>query len=61
MCAHAKKCYSSAKKIIQFKFFSFQRNILRKYNRYLNLLKRTIIINNKKTVRERAEIRWNMI
>jgi len=35
MYAHAEKCYSSAKKITQFKFSSFQKNILCKDNRYL--------------------------
>jgi len=35
MYAHAEKYYSSAKKIIQFKFSSFKKNILCKDNRYL--------------------------
>jgi len=35
MYAHAEKCHSSAKKITQFKFSSFQENILCKDNRYL--------------------------
>jgi len=32
---HAEKCHSSAKKITQFKFSSFQENILCKDNHYL--------------------------
>jgi len=32
MYAHAEKCYSSAKKITQFKFSLFQENILYKDN-----------------------------
>jgi len=35
MYAHAEKCHSSAKKIIQFMFSSFQENIICKDNRYL--------------------------
>jgi len=35
MYAHAKKYHSSAKKITQFKFSSFQKNILYKNNCYL--------------------------
>jgi len=35
MYAHAEKYHSSAKKITQFKFSSFQENILCKDNRYL--------------------------
>jgi len=35
MNAHAKKCHSSAEKITQFKFSSFQENILCKLKRYL--------------------------
>jgi len=38
--AHAEKYYSSAKKITQFKFSSFQENILCKDNRYLLIEKR---------------------
>jgi len=35
MYAHVEKCHSNAKKITQFKFTSFQENILCKVNRYL--------------------------
>jgi len=40
MYAHAEKYYSSAKKITQFKFSSFQENILCNDNRYLHKEKR---------------------
>jgi len=40
MYAHAEKYYSSTKKITQFKFSSFQENILHKDNRYLLKRKR---------------------
>jgi len=35
MYAHAEKYHSGAKKITEFKFSSFQKNILCKDNRYL--------------------------
>jgi len=45
--AYAVKCHSSAKKITEFKFSSFQENILWKDNRYLLKKKKKDELNNR--------------